>query len=100
MLGIRGDGSEPKGRNQMERSLRDAVLETVRPFTNMSDNANELGSGPLSLGDDLGIDSGRFVEIVLRLEDRFQLTIEDSAVDKLRTIEEIVTYIQCHAATR
>jgi acyl carrier protein len=76
-------------------ALHTAVLEAIRPFIKKDPDGGEP-AGSASLVQDLGIDSGRFVEIILLLEQRFNLTFEDSAIDRLRTLDDITAYIQSH----
>ena len=44
--------------------------------------------------DDLGADSLDVVEMVMELEEKFSVTISDSAAEKLKTIEDVVTYVK------
>lgn len=45
---------------------------------------------------DLGADSLDAVEIVMALEEEFDLTIDDASAEKMRTVEDIVSYIRSH----
>jgi acyl carrier protein len=47
--------------------------------------------------DDLGADSLAIVELVLKLEETFQITIPDSESEKIRTVKDAVSYIEQHA---
>jgi acyl carrier protein len=47
--------------------------------------------------DDLGADSLAIVELVLKLEETFQITIPDSESEKIRTVKDAISYIQQHA---
>jgi acyl carrier protein len=46
--------------------------------------------------DDLGADSLDVVELVMELEDEFDLEISDEDAEKITTVGEVVTYIQSH----
>ncbi len=46
-----------------------------------------------SFTDDLGADSLAIVELVLALEDKFDIKIPDDEVDKIRTVGDAVNYI-------
>lgn len=46
-----------------------------------------------SIIDDLGADSLDVVDLVMTLEDEFDTTIEDEIVEGLKTVEDIVKYI-------
>jgi acyl carrier protein len=43
---------------------------------------------------DLGADSLDTVEIVMRLEDTFDIQVEDEDSEKMFTVQDIVTYIE------
>jgi len=47
---------------------------------------------------DLGADSLAIVELVLALEEAFDLDIPDAETEKIRTVQDAVNYIQAHAA--
>jgi len=47
-----------------------------------------------SIIDDLGADSLAVVELVLALEERFGLSIPDEEAEKIRTVADVVTYIE------
>lgn len=44
--------------------------------------------------DDLDADSLDVVELIMALEDEFNLTIEDSVAQSMQTVEDIVKYIE------
>ncbi|WP_027090920.1 acyl carrier protein [Cohnella thermotolerans] len=50
-----------------------------------------------SFKDDLGADSLDVVELVMELEDEFDLEISDEDAEKITTVGEVVNYIQSHA---
>ena len=84
----------------LDSMTQTAVLDTIRPFVKKDADSGYEMQGSALLGNDLGIDSGRFVEIILLLEDRFNLTIEDAAIDRLLTIDDIVEYIQARVPAK
>jgi acyl carrier protein len=49
-----------------------------------------------SFKDDLGADSLDVVELVMELEDEFDLEISDEDAEKITTVGEVVKYIQSH----
>ena len=49
-----------------------------------------------SFVNDLNADSLDTVELVMELEDEFDLTIPDEEAEKLRTVGEAISYIQQH----
>ena len=46
--------------------------------------------------DDLGADSLDVVELTVKLEDKYSLTISDSELMKLKTVSDILSYIDCN----
>lgn len=46
------------------------------------------------LVEDLGADSANIMVLVMDLEDEFQMQVEDSAITTLRTVGDIVKYIE------
>jgi len=49
-----------------------------------------------SFKEDLGADSLDVVELVMELEDEFDLEISDEDAEKITTVGEVVNYIQSH----
>ncbi|ANE47509.1 acyl carrier protein [Paenibacillus swuensis] len=49
-----------------------------------------------SFKDDLGADSLDVVELVMELEDEFDMEISDEDAEKITTVGEVVKYIQSH----
>ncbi|WP_214881607.1 MULTISPECIES: acyl carrier protein [unclassified Exiguobacterium] len=47
-----------------------------------------------SFKDDLGADSLEVMEMVMDLEDKFDITIEDEDAEKLSTVGDVVAYIE------
>ncbi len=47
-----------------------------------------------NLEDDLGADSLDAVEIIMAVEDEFELEIPDNVAEELKTVLEIVTYLE------
>ncbi|MCL6457113.1 MAG: acyl carrier protein [Gorillibacterium sp.] len=49
-----------------------------------------------SFKDDLGADSLDVVELVMELEDEFDIEISDEDAERITTVGEVVKYIQSH----
>jgi acyl carrier protein len=49
---------------------------------------------------DLGADSLAIVELVLALEEEFELDIPDEETEKIRTVQDAVDYITSHTSKR
>jgi len=50
-----------------------------------------------SMTDDLGADSLDQVELVMALEEEFNVTISDDDADKIATVQDAINYINEHA---
>lgn len=46
--------------------------------------------------DDLGADSLDIVELVMAMEDEFQMDIPDEAAEKIQTVKDAIDYIREH----
>ena len=46
--------------------------------------------------DDLGADSLDVVDLIMSIEDEFGMEVPDEAVDNIRTVEDMVKYIEEH----
>ena len=53
-----------------------------------------------SFVDDLGADSLDTVELVMAFEEAFEIEIPDEDAEKIRTVQDAVTYIESHAKTK
>ena len=51
-----------------------------------------------SLSDDLGADSLAAVELVMALEEASGITIDDADVESLKTVDDIMKYLEAHKA--
>ncbi len=58
-------------------------------MSELSDNTN--------IEEDLGADSVEVIDLLMSLEDEFQLEIPDEAIDEIRTIGDLAAYIEEHA---
>ncbi len=45
---------------------------------------------------DLGADSLDAVEVVMALEDEFDLSVDDDALQTIKTVQDLVNYIEAH----
>ena len=48
------------------------------------------------LVEDLKADSANVMVLIMDLEDAFNLTVDDSAIATLRTVGDVVSYIESH----
>ncbi|NLE20423.1 MAG: acyl carrier protein [Clostridiales bacterium] len=75
------------------------VLETVVKLI-----ADQLKADPAKvtrdarLVEDLGADSANVMVLIMDLEDHFNMQVEDSAITSLKTVGDVVDYIQARQA--
>lgn len=50
----------------------------------------------LSITDDLGADSLDLVDLLMSLEDEFDIEVPDEDVEKIKTVGDMVKYIEDH----
>ena len=50
-----------------------------------------------SIHDDLKVNSARFVDVVLNLEDRFGIEVKDEQADRVRTVGDAVELVLANA---
>ncbi len=50
-----------------------------------------------NIEEDLGADSVEVIDLLMSLEDEFQVEIPDEAIDEIRTIGDLAAYIEEHA---
>ena len=71
-------------------STFDKVKEVIIDKLGIEDSKIETGS---SFVDDLGADSLDTVELIMQLEEEFDLTIVDDDAENISTVQEAVDYI-------
>ena len=72
-----------------------AVFERVRDVIAKELNVSEDQITPdATFADDLGADSLDVVELVMTLEDEFDISIPDEDAEKIRTVADAVGYIE------
>ena len=49
-----------------------------------------------SLSEDLGADSLDAVEVIMDLEDKYGITIDDETAKSIKTVKDVVDYIEAH----
>ena len=73
----------------VESRVRDIISEQLGVA------ANEV-TPEASFIEDLGADSLDIVELVMALEEEYGMEISDEDAEKIRTVKDVVDYIQAH----
>jgi acyl carrier protein len=80
--------------NEKNKALVDKVKQIIAEQLGVEEAEVTLSS---SFVDDLGADSLDTVELVMALEENFDLEIPDEAAEKIRTVQDAIDYIEKHA---
>ena len=71
------------------------VLEKVKVIlAEQFDIEEESLQNDTDLQDDLGADSLDVVDLLMSIEDEFEIEIPDEEIEKIRTVGELVNYIE------
>ena len=71
------------------------VLEKVKAIlAEQFDIEEESLQNDTDLQDDLGADSLDVVDLLMSIEDEFEIEIPDEEIEKIRTVGELVNYIE------
>ena len=74
------------------------IVEKVKQIISEQLGVEEAEVTPsASFVDDLGADSLDTVELVMALEENFDIEIPDDAAEKIRTVQDAIDYIDKHS---
>lgn len=73
------------------------VLEKVKAIlSEQFDVEEDTITAETSIADDLGADSLDVVDLLMSIEDEFEIEIPDEEVENIKTVGELVKYIEEH----
>ena len=73
------------------------VFDKVKEYILMQLPVGEDKVNPdAKLIDDLGADSANLMMLIMDLETEFDMTVEDEALTTIKTVGDIVSYIEAH----
>ena len=68
----------------------DGIKEVLDEIAGVNPDDVEGGS---NLADDLEVDSLSMVEVVVALEEKFEVKVPDSAVTGLKTVDQVINFV-------
>lgn len=71
--------------------IKNKVIELIATQFNLDEGDVDLDT---SFKDDLNADSLDLVELIMALEDEFNLEVEDEDVDSIKTVGDAIDYIK------
>lgn len=73
------------------------VLEKVKAIlSEQFDVEEDTITADTNIADDLGADSLDVVDLLMSIEDEFEIEIPDEEVENIKTVGELVKYIEDH----
>ncbi len=74
------------------------VLEKIKAILSEQFDVEEENINPeTTLQDDLGADSLDVVDLLMSIEDEFEVEIPDAEVENIKTVGNLVEYIESHS---
>jgi acyl carrier protein len=80
-----------------EQQILSEMINILRPYAKNLDLLDKATKETHILND-LKVNSARLVDVIIKCEDTFDITVEDDEADKIRTIGDAVTLVLQKAA--
>ncbi|MEM9896403.1 MAG: phosphopantetheine-binding protein [Bacteroidota bacterium] len=80
-----------------QESLKTDLIEIIKSYLPEEVDLNDV-SEDKHLINDLKINSAHIVDIVLDIEDKFDIMIDDDAIGKMNTVEDAIRTVELKAA--
>ncbi|MBO4875655.1 MAG: hypothetical protein J5542_10160 [Bacteroidales bacterium] len=73
--------------------MQEKIIEILKKYT-FDDKVWENFTLEMNLKDDLKINSARVVDIVLDLEECFDIEISDEDIEKMKTVKDVIETVE------
>jgi len=80
-----------------ERTIFEEIIKILGPYAKDEDHLAKATKETHILND-LKVNSARLVDVIIKCEDAFGITVEDDEADKIRTIGDAIALVQLKAA--
>lgn len=80
-----------------EKEIFAEMIKILRPYVK-EESILAKATKETHILTDLKVNSARLVDVIIKCEDTFGITVEDDEADKIKTIGDAVTLIQLKAA--
>lgn len=77
------------------KEIREKVIRIIKPYVREASLLASLRDDA-SLVKDLEVNSARFVDIVLSIEDEFDIEVPDEEIGKVKTISDLLGLVQAN----
>jgi acyl carrier protein len=88
----------PEGHGEKNTMSEDTTKKVIEIISKQLEIEADKIKPEASFTDDLKADSLAVVELVLALEEEFGIEIPDEDTEKIRTVQDAITYIEQHAS--
>ena len=79
------------------KEIIESIVKIIQPYARNTEALQNVSESSKFV-DDLNINSSRLVDTVLKMEDEFDISIDDDEVDTLKTVGDAVKLIQSKKA--
>ena len=79
-----------------EQEIFEEIINILRPYAK-NEELVDKATKETHILNDLKVNSARLVDVIIKCEDTFGITVEDDEADKIRTIGDAMALVQLKA---
>lgn len=72
------------------------ILNIVKTFASKRDALDQI-SFETNIFKDLGVNSARYIDIILKLEDEFKINVQDISAAEVRNMKDLLLLVEKHS---